>query len=452
MDSSDFLFAPIYLLVLYALAYRDRNSKYPKGHPLHQYYMPGLTLKFLGAICSGIVYWFYYKDGDTIYYFWRTFFIYHTFDYNATNGFRMIFGDPTSPSMYDLKPLLNNVHARDTASYMVTRIASFISLFTFCNYSCIALIFAYISFRGIWALFRTFTDLYPDSIREMAIACLYIPSVFFWGSGIFKDTITLTGVCWMTRSAYMVLLKRQNILPNAVIFLIAFYFTFTIKAYIVLCFIPSMLFWIFFTYGSNIKSSGLRFIVAPFILVIVVAMGYFFIKKAGGNDSNWSANQIQDRAKDMQWWHGRVKELYGAEGGGSFYSVGNGSFTMSNLVISFPQAVVVSLFRPFLWEARNPVMFIASLEGMMMLYFTFKFIFKAGFNKVFKYAQDYPIIFFCFFFSIFFAFAVGFTSFNFGALVRYKIPLMPYYVAGLFMVQYHVTKDKNDRELARKLK
>ena len=453
MVQEDLFFAPIYLLIIYALAIRDRNSNYPKGHPLREYYMKGLNLKLFGAIAAGMIYFFYYKDGDTLYYYGRTYLIYHTFDYSWNNGFRLIFGSITDKANFDLVPVFKNLRAEDSAAYMVTRIASVVSLFTFANYSAMALIFAYVSFKGIWALFRTLVDLYPELTREMAIACLFIPSVFFWGSGLFKDTITLTGVCWMTRSSYLIFFKRQRILPNAIIFAIAFYFTFTIKAYIALCFVPSLMFWIFFTYGTNIKSAGLRFVMMPFILGGIGIAGYAFIKQAGGKDSTWSVDQIQDRAKDMQWWHGRVKELYGAEGGGgSYYHIGNGSFSLSNVLISFPQAVVVSLFRPFLWEARNPVMLLASIEGMAMMYFTFKFVIKAGIGKVFKYSKDYPVIFFCFFFSVFFAFAVGFTSFNFGALVRYKIPLMPFYVAALFMVQYHVNMDKKKLELARTLK
>jgi hypothetical protein len=42
-------------------------------------------------------------------------------------------------------------------------------------------------------------------------------------------------------------------------------------------------------------------------------------------------------------------------------------------------------------------------------------------------------------FSIIFAFSVGFTSYNFGTLVRYKIPLMPFYYIALFILS---DKDK----------
>ena len=41
---------------------------------------------------------------------------------------------------------------------------------------------------------------------------------------------------------------------------------------------------------------------------------------------------------------------------------------------------------------------------------------------------------FCFFFSILFALFVGATTLNFGTLVRYKIPCMPFYVIALVLI------------------
>ncbi|NNF02533.1 MAG: hypothetical protein HKN22_07590 [Bacteroidia bacterium] len=40
---------------------------------------------------------------------------------------------------------------------------------------------------------------------------------------------------------------------------------------------------------------------------------------------------------------------------------------------------------------------------------------------------------FCIIFSLFFAFSVGLSTSNFGSLVRYKIPLLPFFVAALFI-------------------
>jgi hypothetical protein len=44
------------------------------------------------------------------------------------------------------------------------------------------------------------------------------------------------------------------------------------------------------------------------------------------------------------------------------------------------------------------------------------------------------VLFFSGFFSLFFAFSVGLTTSNFGSLVRYKIPAIPFFVASLFII------------------
>jgi hypothetical protein len=54
-----------------------------------------------------------------------------------------------------------------------------------------------------------------------------------------------------------------------------------------------------------------------------------------------------------------------------------------------------------------------------------------------------PTIQFCFVFSLIFAFAVGISSYNFGALSRYKIPCLPFYAIALILIYYkNVPKGK----------
>ena len=52
-------------------------------------------------------------------------------------------------------------------------------------------------------------------------------------------------------------------------------------------------------------------------------------------------------------------------------------------------------------------------------------------------------------FSLFFAFAVGISTSNFGSLVRYRIPLLPFYVSSLVIIRYMYEKEKVEkRELS----
>ena len=100
----------------------------------------------------------------------------------------------------------------DPASYTVCSITAFFGIFTYNTYLPTAVLFACISFTGIWALFRTFASLYPHLTRPIAIATLFIPSVFVWGSGIFKDTICIFGLGWLTYGTFRFLYKEILVL------------------------------------------------------------------------------------------------------------------------------------------------------------------------------------------------------------------------------------------------
>ena len=64
---------------------------------------------------------------------------------------------------------------------MVIKIAAVLDIFTFATYSATAVLFAVLSFSGMWVLFLAFYRIKPAMHLALAIAIFFIPSVFFWG-------------------------------------------------------------------------------------------------------------------------------------------------------------------------------------------------------------------------------------------------------------------------------
>jgi hypothetical protein len=112
-----------------------------------------------------------------------------------------------------------------------------------------------------------------------------------------------------------------------------------------------------------------------------------------------------------------------------------------------PIAVSTTFFRPFLWESHKPSTLLSSIEALLLMLFTVYIIFKAGFIKFFKLITSDPLIMYCFLFSCVFALFVGASTLNFGSLVRYKIPCMPFYLISLFLI-YDKVKQKAASKLA----
>jgi hypothetical protein len=99
-----------------------------------------------------------------------------------------------------------------------------------------------------------------------------------------------------------------------------------------------------------------------------------------------------------------------------------------------PAAIVATLFRPFLWESKKLSTLLSSLESLALMIFTAFVLWRAGpFVFVRSIFRD-PMIMFCFFFSVLFALFVGAITLNFGTLVRYKIPCMPFYIIALVLI------------------
>ncbi|HYM95487.1 MAG TPA: hypothetical protein VET23_15215, partial [Chitinophagaceae bacterium] len=288
----DYVLLPFYLGIVYAIAYRYRNKKYPVNHPWRRYFIPGLTVKIIGAVFIGLVYAYYYRSGDTFNYFGDAKIINSAFDESFSKWFNLLFRIPASNDGNYYTYTANMIFYNDPASYAVDSITAFVSIFTLNTYLPTAVIFAYISFSGVWALFRTFASLYPKLTRPVAIAVLFIPSTFVWGSGIFKDTICIFGLGWLTYSTFRFLVRRDFSVVNIILAVLSFILIAKIKLYILLGFAPALLIWILFNYSQNIRERAQKILVRFFSIILIIAGFLFFMERFGKDLGKYSLERI----------------------------------------------------------------------------------------------------------------------------------------------------------------
>lgn len=438
MEIRDLVVTPVVIMLVYAVAYVVRGRL--TDEITSRYYFPALTLKIFGAIALGLLYQYYYDGGDTFNFHTRgSRIIWEAFVESPVLGWKLLTSSgeyiPGAVKYYSRIPFYY-----DSSSFFVVRIAAFFDLFTFSSYSATAVLFAYFSFIGCWLMFLTFYRLMPQAHGWISVAVLFVPSVIFWGSGILKDTLTLGALGMLTYAAHTVLIQRQPKVGKIFLLITSAWIIFVVKKYILLCFLPALLLWMYAARLARIKSVVLKIMVVPVITVLLVASGYYAVILIGKDDPRYSLDKIaitaQITAYDIGFYTGRDA--------GSTYSLGELDGTFSNLMGKFPQAVNVSLFRPYLWEVRNPLMLLSALESLVLLLLTVWVVFTCRFH-LFQALRN-PIVLFCLVFSITFAFAVGVSTFNFGTLARYKIPLIPFYLIGLIFMHYE-KRERNKPEL-----
>lgn len=438
MELRDLIVTPFFIVIAYAGAYLVRP--YVCDTVNYRYFFPALTLKIMGALAVGFLYQFYYDGGDTFnYHTHGSRVIWNTFIEDPTDGLELIFF-PVGWHDAGLHYLGISKIAfyTDPPSYFVVRVLGFVDLFTFSTYSASAVVFASLSFAGAWMMFIAFYRVYPRLVNWIAIAMFFIPSVFFWGSGILKDTLVMAALGATVLLIQSVFIERRSgrFISFLVLCLclIVIYMT---KKYVLLCFVPAAILWIYLKYLYTIRSLALRVLVVPLVLGMFAVSSYYSVFKIGEGDSKYSIDKLAVTAKitadDIGFYTGRDA--------GSRYSIGVVDGTFGGMLRLAPQAINVSLFRPYLWEVKNPLMLMAAAESLALLVATLVIFFRSPIR--FFRAMGQPYILFCFVFAIAFAFAVGVSTFNFGTLARYKIPMLPFYTIGLVLIYDYLRIDRN---------
>lgn len=437
MTLQDLLIAPIFLLILYGIAYAYRSKL--TNSLTRRYYFKALHLRFFGCVAFASVYQFYYGGGDTFNFFHDSAIIWQAFWDKFDIGLQILLDTPGTFNASTQKYTSRMYFYIDKHSMVVIKLSAVLGLITYHTYLANAFIFAYIGFTGIWAMYRTMVDIYPPLYKKTAFACLMMPSAFFWGSGLMKDTLIVGALGWAFYAFYFAFIKRRKILKNTLILIGALWLMKEVKIYVAMCFLPAASTWLLMEYRKNIKITLIRILILPIVLLASVPIGYIAVSKLT-EGTRFSFEQIGQTTKTNTEWN----EISGSSG----YSLGEYDGTIGSVISKFPAAVVVSLFQPFLWQVRKPIMALASLQATFILLLTLQTLFRTGFFKFFSLMFSKPFLMFCFIFTIIFAFGTGVGSGNYGSLDRYRIPFIPFYIMLLFALQHFAKKPQNKLQIA----
>jgi hypothetical protein len=273
---------------------------------------------------------------------------------------------------------------------------------------------------------------------------LFIPSVFFWGSGLLKDTFTLGALGFFFAGLYHIFVKKNRVGLNFMAVIISGYVIAAIKPYILVGLLPAMILWLVQLNVGKIKVRTVRALSLPFLLITGIAFGYLLMVAMGDALAEYQVESILDKAKVTQ------RDLKSDYYQGNSFDIGEYDSTIPSMLSKFPIATFSAIFRPLIVESNNLVMFISGLENLILLIFTIRVLVLVRGYRVFGYFFKNHMLTFSLFFAIFFAYSVGLSTSNFGSLVRYKIPCVPFFVASLYLIQYLRLKDIEEANLNRR--
>ena len=433
----DLISLPIFvtIILLYTSFVKRKNIN---QYGFYRFYPYALYVKIFGAISFCLVFTYYYRGGDTIAYYESCRAFSNLLWERPADFVSVMFseGNFESYSLFSAK-----TGYPWTYIFMEPRTLFLVKLFSPIVFLCLnsylisSILISTLSFFGLWRLFKLLVLYYPNFSKQIAVGILFFPTVVFWGSGMLKDTVTLSAFCWFVLGFEGALIRRVKILRHSFIFLISFYIIISIKPYIIMAAVPGTLTWLLYAPVNRIKNKILKFMALPIIFFFSVGMGIFILSSLGDRLGKFSLDKIVETAVVTQ---DDLKRDYYK---GSSFDIGKIDPTPIGLISKSPEAIIAGLFRPFIWEARNITTLLSGIENLFILLLVIATLLKMKIFGLFKYLFENPILLFFFLYSLLFAFSIGISTSNFGALIRFKIAFAPFFIT-LFLVLFRLSGKK----------
>jgi len=428
LSLAEYFAFPIYIIIIVLVSYYIQ-FKNAKENPVYKYYTRGVILKVFGAFAFCLVYIFGYKGGDTISYFESSRALTNLLIHRPDDFLKVFFEKGSIENYYLFDGRTTGYPWMqmfiEPKSYFLVKLLVPFMFLSFQSYMLSTILLSWASFAGIWRLFLVFTDVYKKTNFHLAISILFIPSVIFWGSGMLKDTVTLSASCWFIYSLYKAFIIKQKRMKFVLLFIISGYVIFAIKPYILFALLPGVFIWVAYNRIMKIKSNFLKYSAIPLVYVASFGGGYLVFDTIGDFDVNNLVNEASVKQADLRR----------AEYKGNSFDIGSYK-TFDEALSLAPSAIIAGLYRPYIWESKNMVMFLSGTENLIYLGFTIFILSRIRFLRLFKILFDNPLILFCLSYSLLFALIIGLSTSNFGALVRFKIACLPEFLSTLVILNY----------------
>lgn len=387
-------------------------------------------LKIACGVFLWVVYTYYYTDRNTsdIFKFYDDArHIYSALPKHPFHYLQMVLGINTDIDY--LKPYYSEMHnwyrpwkgAKFHDNKLIIQFNALVYLFSFGYYNVHTVFMCFLSLIGLTGIYKTFSPLVADKKKELAFTVFLIPSVLFWGSGVLKEGIILFALGMFVYYLYKWLYGNKNRLLNFFFFLLFAVLLFLSKMYVFVAIAPAILSLIV------VKITGDKHVFLKFfsihLLFFIISVNLYRV------NMNWNV-QFYLHQRQMGFIQTAIVDR-----AGSYININYLGPNAMSLIKNMPQAILNTLFRPHLLESKSPLILISAFENLFMLLMLIIAI--AFFKKPEK--QLLPSLFVCLFFVLMLSLLIGLVTPVLGSIVRYRVPILPFYLIGLLLL---IDKDK----------
>lgn len=316
--------------------------------------------------------------------------------------FTNLFRDPYESSGVATFFGSDNSYWNDLKGNLFIKVLSVFNVLSTGNYYINVIFYSFVTLFGPLAIYRVMSDVFPSKKLPVLLATFLIPSFIYWTSGLHKEGLIFTGISLIIYAIYFGTkekkwgVKRIASLVTGLLLLLA------LRNFIFVIIIGAIIAWLL---ANRKPKYGLAIFTGTYLIFIVL----FF-----------TLRYIEPRLDFPQAVVDKQKAFLQISPGNSTIPTTELESNAGSFLKNIPQAVNLSILRPFPSDVNHILSLAAAIEIDVLL---FLFIIFLLWRK--RESRSSNLVLFCVFFSLSLLLAIGFTANNLGAIVRYRSVVIP---------------------------
>lgn len=448
--------------------------------------------KVLSGVALSMVYTYYYTDratADIWKYFDDGMVMFSALREQPLDYFRILFGILNDTPHFDhyysemghwYRPYGSQI-SNDT--HTIIRFNAAIRLISLGFYQVHSVWANFLGLIGLTGIFVFLRQMAPKKERWLFAGVFLMPWVMFWGSGVLKEPLLFFGL-GMFLFGVKGWADGGLSLRNGVLMVLSLLFLLTVKSYALVALLPGLLAWRLCYRLPRIHPAPIFLAVYLTVIGFAIGLGRFWpeqdilqrlaqkqhdfnmLAKGGTyvrqteapNDTLYipahhhpnlafSSDRKQLNIREVvtaRDWSEAYQEYaneilipaqtqfhvlldYGKTGSGIEIPKLEG--TIASTIKAAPMALVNALFRPFPKDVSSAFMLLAVAENLLLVLLILLVLFRLD-----RQFLNHPIFWLCIFFAALILLLTGLVTPIVGAIVRYKVPALPFLVCALFVL------------------
>ncbi len=412
------------VLLLAGLVLWLRRQKW--ATELGPYFLPALLLKLISGVLLGLLYHYYYKIGDTLFYHQAS---QRLSDYAGQNFqayLRLLFFNEFESEAFRATIPFSR-HAGFSNSFFLLKALSVLNLLTNSSYWIISLYFSLFSFWGSAKLAAVLGDIFPNKKRAALLSFLFFPSVVFWGSGLLKDAVMMGSMCWVVAFVLALAHRRPLSISSWLLAILMLYLFVRIKIFFSLALLLLLFAYLIVVVLAKYNPAFRKLTVQVlFILAFLTGTGLLATQVVSFYRFDFVAEQLVLTYEGLLAQSQHVPHLV-------YTSL---EPTLASIAAYSPEAFFSSIFRPYLGESGKLLFILMGLENLLLVILMLVAVVslvKRGLQNV--NALHVALLIF----MLIAGTMIGLSTPNFGTLSRYRIIFLPFLVY-LLLQNYYVQR------------